>query len=112
MSRTTCSLSVSAVRTTPVRRPARRTRIQVDELEDLGHVVADEDDAHPTLINCLDQLEHPLRFANPERRGRLVQDHDAPPKHHGPADCHRLALAPREGLNALAHRTETDVQRV
>ena len=48
----------------------------VGELEDMRHVVADQDHRQPALAHAADQIEHLPRLLDAERGGRLVHDHD------------------------------------
>ena len=48
----------------------------VGDLEDVGEVVADHDDAEAALAQAPDQLQHLLGLRHAERRRRLVEQHD------------------------------------
>src|ERR1044072_5551851 len=48
----------------------------VGHLEDMRHVVADQDDRHALAADVEDQLEHLARFLHAQRSGRLVHDDD------------------------------------
>ena len=57
--------------------PRRRTVMRVRDLEDVVQVVGDQDDGEALLAEALDEVEHLAGLRDAERRGRLVEDHDA-----------------------------------
>src|SRR5579875_627887 len=84
---------------------ARAEALDVDpvrELEDVGHVVADEDDGLAVGAQVTDELEHLAGLPHAERRGRLVQDHDLAAEGGGARDGHGLALPAGQRLHRLA----------
>src|SRR3954465_2373150 len=62
----------------------------VGDLEDLGHVVADETDGEAARADAPEQVEHVARLDDAERGGRLVHEDDLARPRHRPAD--RAAL--------------------
>ena len=79
-------------------------------LEDLLHVVADEDDDDAALAQRADELEDEPRLLDAERCRRFVHQHDALTPRDRAADRHRLALAPGQALDRGAHRRDVDPQ--
>src|SRR5262245_3607196 len=73
----------------------------VGDLEDMWHVVADQDDRQAALLDVEHQLEHFSRFLDAERRSRLVHDDDAAAESRRPHYRNALALAARERLDRL-----------
>src|SRR4051794_30594020 len=65
----------------------------VGDLEDLGHVVADEHDGEAALADAQDEVEDVARLHDAERGGRLVHEDDLVRPRHGAADRDALALA-------------------
>src|SRR3712207_7443552 len=57
-----------------IRRPPRSTLFPYTTL--FRSVVADQDHRQPPIPHIADQLEHPVALLHPQRRGRLVQNHD------------------------------------
>src|SRR5207247_9068738 len=82
----------------------------VRELEDVRHVVADQDHREPTLANALDQVEHLPGFLDPEGGGRLVHDHEPARPRGSTCDRNPLALAAGQVLDGLAHRLDADAE--
>ena len=79
------------------RRPAAEA-LDVDPvggLEDVGHVVADQDDAEALVAQVADQAQHLRRLAYAERGGRLVEDGDLAAERAGAGHRDDLALATR-----------------
>ena len=58
----------------------------VGELEDVRHVVADQDHRQAALADPPDQVEHLARLLDAERSGRLVHDHQPLRPGGGPGD--------------------------
>ena len=73
----------------------------VGDIEDLRHVVRDQDDAHPAIAQVLDELEHASRLIDTEGGRRLVEDDDLAAEGSGACHGDRLALTAREGLDRL-----------
>src|SRR3954469_5039537 len=71
----------------------------VGDLQDLGHVVADEHDGEAALAHAQDEVEDVARLDDAERGGRLVHEDDLARPRHGPA--HRDAPA-----RAAGHRRD------
>src|SRR4051812_13714873 len=65
----------------------------VGDLEDLGHVVADEHDREAALAHAEDEVEDVARLHDAERGGRLVHEDDLARPRHRAADRDALALA-------------------
>ena len=76
----------------------------VGDLEDVGHVVADEDDAEALLGEAPHQVEHLAGLRDAEGRGRLVEHHDLGVPEHGLGDRHGLALTAGERGDRHPHR--------
>src|ERR1700722_16767460 len=75
----------------------------VGDLEDMRHVMADQDDRQAAPPYIEDELEHAAGLLDAERGRRLVHDHDAAAKGGGPCHSHTLPLTTREGLDRLAY---------
>src|SRR5262245_52461247 len=73
----------------------------VGDLEDMRHVVADQDDRQAALLHVEHQLEHFSRFLDAQRRGRLVHDDDAAAESRRPHYRNALALAAGKRLDWL-----------
>ena len=82
----------------------------VGELEDVRHVVADQDDGQAALADALDQVEHLTGLLDAERGRRLVHDHEPSRPRRRPRDGDALALAAGEGLDRLGDRLDADVE--
>src|SRR3954466_1668707 len=65
----------------------------VGDLEDLGHVVADEHDREAALAHAEDEVEDVARLHDAERGGRLVHEDDLARPRYRAADRDALALA-------------------
>ena len=76
----------------------------VGDLEDVVHVVGDEQRRVALLGEPAREVEHHPRLGDAERRGRLVHDHELRVPEHGLRDRHRLPLAARERRDRLADR--------
>ena len=76
----------------------------VGHLEDVGHVVADEDDAEALLGEAPHQVEHLAGLRDAQRRGRLVEHHDLGVPEHGLGDRDGLALTTGERGDRHPHR--------
>ncbi len=74
----------------------------VGDLEDVRHVVADQDDRQAAALDVEDQLEHLARFLDAERRRRLVHDDDAAAEGRRARHRDALALAAGQRLHRLA----------
>ena len=100
---TASSIVVLAGVTTPAQ-PAESLDVDaIGDLEDVRHVVADENHRHPLTPHPLDQLQHLPGLAHAERSGGLVEDDHLGPECRGTGDRDRLALATRECLQPLAY---------
>ena len=73
----------------------------VGHLEDMRHVVADQDDRHALVAHVEDQLQHLARFLHAERRRRLVHDDDAAAEGGRPRHRDALALAAGQRFDRL-----------
>ncbi len=73
----------------------------VGHLEDVRHVVADEDDAQTAVAELPHDVEHLLGLPDPERRGRLVENDHPTAERHRPRDGHGLTLPAGKGLHHL-----------
>ena len=82
----------------------------VGELEDVRHVVADQDHRQAALAHALDEVEHLPRLLDAERGGRLVHDHHALRPSGGPGDGDALTLPAGEVLDRLGHRADADLE--
>ena len=67
----------------------------VGDLEDLGHVVADEHDGEALVAHAADQVEDVAGLDDAERGRRLVHEDDLARPRDGAADRDALALAAR-----------------
>ena len=86
-------------------RPRRSTVIRSRDVEDVVQVVRDQDDGEFLIGEPLDEVEHLLGLGHAERRGRLVEDHEAGVPEHRTGDRHRLALPARERGDELPVRS-------
>lgn len=75
-------------------------RDPVRQLEDLGHLVRDVDNAHAARLKPGDGLEQRQRLGAGERRSRLVENHDRAVERHGACDFDHLLV--RKGQRAHA----------
>lgn len=73
----------------------------VCDLEDLGHVVRDEDDGEPAIAKVLDHLEDARRFIDAQGRRWLVEDDHLGAESRGSSDGDCLALTAGERLHRL-----------
>src|SRR5262249_31155758 len=71
----------------------------VSYLENMRHVVANENNGQAPIANAADQVQYLTRFADPQRSCRLVHDHQSTSENRGSSNPHTLALAPREVLD-------------
>ena len=76
----------------------------VGYLEDVVHVVGDEQRRVPLLGEPAGEVQHHPRLGDAERSRRLVHDHQLRFPEHGLRDRHRLPLAARERGHRLADR--------
>ena len=90
---------VSAVSLSATLFPRRRTTMRSQNLEDVGHAVADQDDGHALRLHPSDEPQHFGHLADRDRRSRLVHQHELGVRQAGAGDCDGLALAARH----LAH---------
>jgi hypothetical protein len=81
-------------------------------VDHLLHVVSDQKDGDALVPHPPDQVEHVARLLRPQRRGRLVHDHDvvAPPR--GPAHRYGLPLPPGQAVHRDSHRWHPDAEAV
>ena len=82
----------------------------VGELEDVRHVVADQDHRKTALAHALNEVEHLPRLLDAERCGRLVHDHHALRPSGGPGDGDALTLPAGEVLDRLGHRADANLE--
>jgi hypothetical protein len=82
----------------------------VGELEDVGHVMADQDDRQPPVANPQDQVEHLARLFDAQRGRRLVHDRDSLRPFCSACDCDALPLPAGKVLDRLTHRLDADLQ--
>src|SRR5271157_1567267 len=73
----------------------------VGDFEHMRHVVGDQDDRQPPLLDVENELEHAARLLDAERRRRLVHDDDSAREGRCASDRDPLALAPRQRLDRL-----------
>ena len=85
-------------------------RQPVAQPEHVGHVVADQEDAHAFGLELPDQLADHARFFRPERGAGLVHDQDAGVEVERARDRHRLALPARQAPHRHADVLEVLVQ--
>src|SRR3954452_2421969 len=76
----------------------------VGDLEDVHHVVRDEQDPESAVGEPAHQVEHLAGLGDAEGGGRLVEEHDLGVPQHGLGDRHRLSLATREAGHGLPDR--------
>ena len=65
----------------------------VGDLEDVGHVVADQNDGKAAATKLTNDFENLTAFADSERCCRLVEYDQLAAERDGPGDRHRLPLA-------------------
>ena len=94
---TTCSSVVCSAAKSPAGAAEPQHEDAVGDLEDVGQVVADHDDAEPALAQPPDQVEHLRRLGDAERGGGLVEQHDLRLAQQRAGDRDLLALARRRG---------------
>jgi len=68
----------------------------VDDLEDVGEVVADDDHADTLFLQAQDEVEDLARLGHAERCSRLVEEHHPCVAQDRARHRHRLALTPGE----------------
>ncbi len=78
--------------------------------QDLGHVVADQDDGDAAVPDPPDVVEDPLALDHAERRGGLVHEDDLAGVGHRAGHGHRLALAAGQGHDRLADVRQFDAE--
>jgi hypothetical protein len=78
----------------------------VSYLEDIVHVVRDEDDAETAVGKASNEIENLLGLGYTESRSRLIEDHELGVPEHGASDGHCLALATRQTRHLLANRLQ------
>src|SRR4051794_38262520 len=74
----------------------------VGHLEDVGHVVADQDHRDAVVAHPQDELEHVGRLLDAQCRRRLVEDDHLAAEGRGARHRHALPLAAGERLHLLA----------
>ncbi len=82
----------------------------VRDLEDLGHVVADQHHRRSPGADLPDQVQHHPRLAHAQRRGRFVHDDDPARERRGSCNGNALSLAAGERLDRLLHRPDVDLE--
>src|SRR5438876_1555850 len=75
---------------------ARHGNDTVAAVEDVVHVVADEDACHPLLLQAAHEADHLVRLLHREVVGRLVEDHHLRLEMHGARNRDPLALTARQ----------------
>lgn len=73
----------------------------IGQLEDAGHVVADENDREAFLLQAPDEGGHLAGFPHAEGGRWLVHDDHLAAEGGGPRDCDGLPLASGQGLHRL-----------
>ena len=73
----------------------------VGDLEDVGHVVADQDHRQPAFAKVADQLQNLPGFPDTECGRRFVEDHDLAAERCGPGHSDGLTLTARQRLDGL-----------
>jgi excinuclease ABC subunit A len=84
----------------------------VRDLEDMRHVVGDQDDRHAARLDVLDELQNPAALLDAQRRRRFVHNDELGGEGGGAGDRDALALAAREGLHRLGdglHRHQAEL---
>ncbi len=98
--------SSSARSKTPTFRPSRRTVIRFAVSKTSWRLWEMITTASPCSPRRAHEREHLLGLRDPERRGRLVEDHELGVPLHGLRDGDRLALAAGERRDRLADRPD------
>src|SRR5438105_1349387 len=80
----------------------------VGHVEDVGHVVADEDDGQAAPLHVEHELQHLARLFDSERGGGLVHDHHPRAEGGGARHGDALRVAAREGLHRLVHTLDSE----
>src|SRR5689334_10249423 len=88
---------------------ARHGHDAVAALEDMVHVVADEDTGDALLLQAAHEADHLVRLLDGEMVGRLVEDHDLRLEMHGARDRDALALAAAELADERVGRAQMQV---
>src|SRR5919199_1260374 len=83
----------------------------VGDLEDLGHVVADEHDGQALVAHPEDEVEHVAGLHHAERRRRLVHEHDLARPGHRAAHRDALALAAGHRGHRRGRVLQADAER-
>ena len=65
----------------------------VGDGENLGHRMTDQHNGKAVFAHPANEIEHLMGFANAERGGRLVEDHDLAAPGRSARHRHRLTLA-------------------
>ena len=73
----------------------------VGDLEDVRHVVADQDDREAPVADVADQLQHPVALLDAQRGGGLVEDDDLAAERRRPRHRDGLALPTGQALHGL-----------
>ena len=74
----------------------------VGDLEDVRHVVADQDDRQAPVADVADQLQHPVALLDAQRGRRLVEDDDLAAERRRARHRDGLALPAGQALHGLA----------
>src|SRR6266704_3459461 len=82
----------------------------VRDLEDVRHVVADQDDGQAAVADPADKVEHLAGLLDPERRGRLVHDDHVLGPGGRPGHRDTLPLTAGKVLHGLGQRPQADLQ--
>ena len=86
--------------------PEVQARDVVGHLEDVVHVVGDQDDREAVVGEPADQVEHLLGLGDAQRRGRLVEDDELGVPQHRARDRHGLPLTAGQARDLLAQRPQ------
>jgi hypothetical protein len=81
-------------------------------LEDVGHVVADENDGQSAIANGADQVQYLTRFADSQSGSRLIHDNQATRENCGSSHRYSLTLSAREFLDGTVYRRKMKPQFV
>jgi hypothetical protein len=81
-------------------------------LEDMGHVVADENYGQSPIANGADQVQYLTRFADSQSGGRLIHDDQSTCENCGSSYRYSLTLATREFLDGTVYRRQMKLQFV
>src|SRR5271154_4582582 len=73
----------------------------ISHLENMRHVVADENNGQPAVFHGKDQIQHAARLAHAKSGRRLVPDDDAAAESRGAGHRDRLTLASRQRFDRL-----------